>query len=264
MMVTIFKHEMKSSIKNLLIWSICIGGMGLACILLFSSMQESMAGMAENFASMGAFADAFGMSQLSIATLMGFYATEVGTIHTLGGAMFAAILGTSMLSKEEDGHTSEFLFSLPIQRGKVVAVKGCALITNIVLLNLFCVGIYLLGIEILGEDISLKEFFIYHIMQIVMQLEIAAVCYTISAFMKKNKIGLGLGLVLLLYAYDLIARVIPDLSDYKTVTPFSYANAADIFSTGKIDMTAGSIGAVVIVLSILAAFWVYTKRDLEA
>lgn len=263
-MITIFKHEMKSCVKNLIIWSICIGGMGFACILLFSSMQESMAGMAENFASMGAFADAFGMSQLSIATLMGFYATEVGTIHALGGAMFAAILGTSMLSKEEDGHTSEFLFSLPIARGKTVAVKWCSIISNIILLNLFCAGVYLLGIEILGEDISLKEFFMYHAMQVIMQLEIAAVCYAISAFMKKNKLGLGLGLVLLLYAYDLIARVIPDLSEYKVITPFSYANAADIFSSGEIDMTAGSIGAVVLVFSILAAFWVYTKRDLAA
>lgn len=264
MMFTIFRHEMRSYFKNLIIWSVCIGGMGLACILLFSSMQENMAGMAENFASMGAFADAFGMSQLSIATLMGFYATEVGTIHTLGGAMFAAILGTGMLSKEEDGHTSEFLFSLPMARGKIIAVKWCSIISNVILLNLFCVGIYLLGIEILGEEMLLKEFFTYHAMQVIMQLEIAAVCYAISAFMKKNKLGLGLGIVLLLYAYDLIARVIPDLSEYKVVTPFSYANAADIFSSGEIDMAAVSIGAVILVLGILVAFWEYTRRDLAA
>ena len=113
-MGVIYRHEVKSNWKSLLIWAVCVGSMGLACILLFSSVQESMAGMAESFASMGAFSDAFGMRQLSIVTLTGFYATEVGTIHGLGGGMFAAILGVGMLSKEEDGHTSEFLFKMDI------------------------------------------------------------------------------------------------------------------------------------------------------
>ena len=93
-MLTIYKHEIKLYIKTLLIWFVCVGGMGFACILLFSSMQESMEGMAESFATMGAFSDAFGMSQLSIGTLIGFYATEIGTIHGLGGAMFAAIIAS--------------------------------------------------------------------------------------------------------------------------------------------------------------------------
>ena len=119
-MVTIYKHEIRDYCKSLFIWALCVGGMGAMCILLFSGMQESMENMAENFASMGAFSDAFGMSQLSIATLKGFYATEIGTIHALGGAMFAAVVSANMLSKEEDGHTSEFLFSLPIARGKAV------------------------------------------------------------------------------------------------------------------------------------------------
>ena len=263
-MFTIYKHEIKTYIKTLLIWVVCVGGMGFMCILLFSSMQDSMEGMAENFASMGAFSDAFGMNQLSIATLAGFYATEVGTIHSLGGAMFAAIISTSMLSKEEDGHTSEFLFSLPIARNKVVTAKWCASVTHILLFNVLCVGVYLLGIAILGEEIAMKKLLLYHILQLVMQLELAAICYAISAFTKKNKLGLGLGIVLLLYAYDLIARVIPDLSDYKAISPFSYANAADVLSTGDVLTEALLLGAGVLAGCMCISYVVYTKKDLAA
>lgn len=263
-MTTIYRHEIKTNIKTLLIWFICAGGMGFACILLFSSMQESMEGMAESFASMGAFSDAFGMSQLSIGTLTGFYATEVGTIHSLAGAMFAAILCTSLLSKEEDGHTGEFLFSLPVAKGKVVAAKWCAAVTHIFLFNLLCVGLYLFGILILGEEMPMKEFLLYHIMQLVMQLEIAAVCFVLSAFSKRNRLGVGLGIVLMLYAYDLIARIIPDLSDRKIISPFSYANAADILSTGKIDTAALIIGIAVLVCCLCTSLAVYTKRDLAS
>ncbi|MBD5500736.1 MAG: ABC transporter permease subunit [Lachnospiraceae bacterium] len=261
-MTAIYKHEMKTYIKSLIIWSVCVGGMGLACILLFSSMQNSMEGMAENFAGMGAFSDAFGMNRLSIATLTGFYATEVGTIHTLGGAMFAAIISINMLSKEEDGHTSEFLFSLPVSRSKALTAKWSAVFTLILLFNLFCIGLYLSGVAILGEEIPLRRFFLYHMMQLFMHLEIAAVCYALSAFMKKSKFGIGLGMVLFLYAYDLMARVIPELSHYKAVTPFSFSNAADILSGERLDPTAVIIGTVIFLLGIITAYIVYCNRDL--
>ena len=138
-MFTLYKHEIRLYIKSLIIWTLSVGGMGGACILLFSSMESQMSDMAASFASMGAFSDAFGMSQLSIATLEGFYATEVGTIHGLGGAMFAAIIGTVALSKEEDGHTSEFLYTLPVSRKKVITAKLGAVVTNILVFNLACV-----------------------------------------------------------------------------------------------------------------------------
>lgn len=263
-MITLYKHELKSYLKSLLIWIICVGGMGFACILLFSSMEESMESMAESVASMGAFSDAFGMNQLSIATLTGFYATEVGTIHGLGGSMFAAIIGTVMLSKEEDGHTSEFLFSLPVSRGKAITAKWAAVVSNIFLFNAICVCIYVLGFVILGEEIPEKEFVLYHVMQIVMQVEVAGICFALSAWMKKNKLGLGLGIVLLLYAYDLIARVIPDMSDCKIISPFSYANASDILSTGEILVSATVIGVIVLIGSVCMAYIVYSKRDLAA
>lgn len=155
----IYRHEMKQYWKTLLLWSLCVGGMGMACILLYSSMQEEMAGMAESFSAMGAFSAAFGMDRLSIATLKGFYATEVGTIHELGGAMFAAVVSMNILSKEEDGHTSEFLFSLPIARGKVVWTKWCAVCTNLLLFHLLCTGLYGLGFCLLGRTFSEKNCF---------------------------------------------------------------------------------------------------------
>lgn len=260
-MLTIFRHEVKSYFKSLWIWSVCVGGIGLACILLFSSMQTDMEAMAEGFASMGAFADAFGMSQLSIATLTGFYATEVGTVHSLGGAMFAAIISTCILSKEEDGHTGEFLYTLPISRGKILLAKLAGVLTHIVLFNLLCVTLYVIGILALGESILWKDFVLYHMMQILMQVEVGVICYAISAFMRKNKLGLGLGVVLMLYAYDMIARVVPDFSDYKVVSPFAYANAADILSTGEVEKWAIVIGVFVLCGCIGLAWCAFTKRD---
>ena len=248
--------------KNLIIWLFCVSGMCLCCILLFSSMEESMGAMAETMASMGAFASAFGMDRLSIATLEGFYTAEVGTIHTLGGSMFAALLGIGLLSKEEEGHTGDFLHTLPISRKEVVGAKYMTLVTGVTIFNVLSVALYLLGIVILGEEIALSEFFLYHGMQWFLHLEIGTVCYLISACNRKNKLGIGLGLTFLFYVWDLLGRVIPDLKETLFLTPFSYANASDIFSTGEIEWKAFVVGAIVLAGAIVGAFTVYNKKDL--
>lgn len=261
-MFRLFKQECKMNLKSLLIWLVCVAGMGLFCILLYTSIEESMAGMAETMAAMGAFASAFGMDRLSIATLEGFYATEVGTIHTLGGSMFAALLGIGLLSKEEEGHTGDFLHTLPISRKEVVGAKYLTLVTGMTVFNMISVALYLLGIVILGEEIAMREFFLYHGMQWFLHLEIGTVCFLISACNRKNKLGIGLGFTFLFYAWDLLGRVIPDLKDTLFLTPFSYANASDVFSTGEPEWKAFGVGMVILVGAVWGAFAVYERKDL--
>ena len=70
-MKKIFLKELKMNLKSLLIWSLSVGGMGLACILLYKNMEGEMQEMADAFSNMGSFSDAFGMSTLSIATIKG-------------------------------------------------------------------------------------------------------------------------------------------------------------------------------------------------
>ena len=263
-MNTVLKHEVKINIKLFMIWFVCVAGMGFACILMFSGMEEDMEGMAEGFASMGAFADAFGMSTLSIGTLVGFYATEIGVIHSLGGSMFGAILSTTMLSKEEDGHTGEFLLTLPVSRTKVVMAKWIGVVALIALFNLCCTGVYVLGFFAVGEEIPTREFVLFHGMQFMLHIEIAAICYVVSAFSKKNKLGVGMGIVLLAYAFDLMARVIPDLKDFIAVSPFSYANASDIFSKADFRYEAVVLGIGVILGSLAAAFVHYNRKDMAS
>lgn len=260
----LYRHEMKMNWKSLLIWTLCVGGMCFGCILLYGSLQDSIKGMADAYSNMGAMSTALGMDKMSLATLTGYYATEIAMMHGLGGAMFAAILGSGILSKEEAGHTSEFLNVLPIGRVSVAVQKYLALITNILLLNLVCIGLYLLGFVIMGEEIGGKEMMLYHLAALIMQIEIGTVCFLISAFTRRNMIGAGLGISILLFAVDMMCRIIPAIEDMKYITPFYYANAADIFTDGKINITMLFIAAFVILVSFGAACVRYKTKDLAS
>ncbi|MCR5279087.1 MAG: ABC transporter permease [Lachnospiraceae bacterium] len=263
-MKPVFLKEIRLNIKNLLIWSLSVGIIGIICILLYKSMQGDVKEMADAFSNMGAFSDAFGMSTLSIATLAGYFATEVGTVHGLGGGMFAAILAINILSKEEEGHTGEFLFALPVSRSKVVAAKGICVLIMLVLFTLICGLFYVCGFVALGEEIPGKELFIFMLMQLIMNIEIAAVCFAISSISGKNRMGLGLGITLLFYVYDLMGRVVPDAKEYLFVGPYAYANASEIFSNAETPVKALVTGAVVAVVAAVSAFFIYNKRDLAS
>ena len=249
-MYAFWKMEWKAAGKSLLLWSAVVGGIGLICILLYQSMEGSMAGMAENFASMGAFSEAFGMNTLSIATLQGYFATEIGTIHALGSSMFAATLATVILSKEEDGHTAEFTFTLPVAREKIIIAN--------------CAGCYQIGFLALGEKEITGEFLRFIALQLMMNTEIASICFLISAVSKKNRAGIGISIPVILYVYDLMARVVPDLEDVKFISPFSYANATEIFSREQPDRGAFVLGVLVIAALTVISGRIYAKRDLAS
>jgi len=261
-MLSIFKHELKLNLKSLLIWSLSVGGLGFVCLLMYTSMEGEMMDMADTFSNMGAFSDAFGMSTLSIATINGFFATEVGTVHGLGSALFAALLATVLLSKEEDAHTGEFLFSLPLSRGRIVLAKLLSLLAELVIFTLICGALYILGFAVLKEDISWKEMMIFLGSMLLMNVEISAVALIISACSARNRLGAGLGLALIFYSYDLIGRVVPDMKDYLFVGPFSYTNASEIFAGKETPAAALLTGAAVIITALLASFTIYMKKDL--
>ena len=77
--------------------------------------------------NMGSFSDAFGMNNLSFAHFTDYFSIECGNVMGLGGAVFAAITGVLMLSKEEKEHTAEFLFTHPLSRSRIVLEKLLAL-----------------------------------------------------------------------------------------------------------------------------------------
>ncbi len=263
--MTLLKHELKENWKSFLIWTISIVVICFGCLLMYGSLEESLDEMAQMYANMGNFSAAFGMDRINIGTMEGFYATEIAIMFGLGAAMYAAMLGSAILSKEEEGHTVEFLFTLPQSRKKVVLVKYAAMFLLVLLLNLIVVAFSLLGFACMGNEVNLQGFWLYHGICFLMEMEIATICFLISAVTTKKNVGIGIGLVILLYAGDMMCRLIPDLEDLKYVIPYYYANAVDLFQDGldgKGPMLATA--AAMIVLCFAASLIIYDRKDLKA
>ena len=61
-----------------------------------------------------------------------------------------------------------------------------------------------------------------------------------------------------------MARVVPDLEDVKFISPFSYANATEIFSREQPDRGAFVLGVLVIAALTVFSGRIYAKRDLAS
>ncbi len=263
-MSAIFKQELKLNLKSILIWTLTVGGLGFICILMYTSMEGEVMEMADSFSQMGAFSDAFGMSTLSIATIAGFFATEVGTVHGLGSAMFAAFFASAMLSKEEDGHTGEFLYSLPVARWKAVAAKGIAILMGLILFTLVCGAFYVLGFVCLGEEIPGEEMARFLLGMLLMNAEIASISFLVSGAFAKTRMGLALGISLIIYVYDIMGRVLPSMKDWLFLGPFSVANASEIFAKMEAPKYSIPVAVCVTLLAVACTFYTYTRKDLAS
>lgn len=263
--MALYLHELKINRISFIIWFLSVAALCSGCIFLFPIVEESMADMADAFAEMGGFSAAIGMDKLSIATLEGFFGTEIGTIYALGGGMFASLMGITLLSKEENGHTAEFLHTLPMGRFSIVTDKLAAIISLITVFNLMTFGVFVGSVTILGEKIDMVSLTVYMLAQYLCHLEIASVCFALSACLKRNQIGVGFGFALILYVLDLMSRITDKMEFLKYITPFYYSNATDIFvSQGEIDIVLATIGIVVTIIGIIAAYIIYCKRDISA
>ena len=261
--MTLVKHELRQGKTSFLIWTASIGFLLAICIFLFPEMKGQMDSVSDMFASMGSFTEAFGMDRLNFGTLIGFYAVECGNVLGLGGAFYASLCAVGILSKEEKDKTAEFLLTHPVNRKRLVTEKLIAVLIQLTAMNIIIYGIAVGSIAAVGETIPLKEISLLHLAYYLLQIELAGICFGISAFLRKGSAGAGLGIAAMMYFLNLIANIADTAEFLKYITPFGYCEGADIVSSGSLDSALVAVGIALGIGGIIIAYLKYTKKDIH-
>lgn len=261
--MTIFKHELRQGRSTLIIWTAAISFMLGVCIVIYPEMSTQMGDISAMFADMGSFSQAFGMDRINFGEFLGFFGVECGNVLGLGGAFFAALLGISALAKEEKEHTAEFLLTHPVSRTRVITEKLCAVIAQIVILNLVVIAVTALSVLIIGEEADIKTLAMLFSAFFLMQLEVAAVTFGISAFLRRGSLGIGLGLAAVFYFMNIVANLIDETKFLKYITPFGYTESADIIADGALNGGYLAVGMALAAIGVILAFWKYGRKDIS-
>lgn len=260
--MNILGHELKQGKLSLSIWTASITFLFVICIFMYPEMKHEMEDVSDIFASMGGFSEAFGMDKLGFGEFIGFYSVECGNILGLGGAIFASITAITALAKEEKDHTAEFLLTHPVSRMRVVAEKLCSVILQVIVLNTAVFVISAICIAMIDEDVELKKIVLIHVANLIMQLELSAICFGISAFIRRGSLGIGLGMSMILYFLNIIANITEEAEWLNYITPFGYTQGADIVDSASLDMPLIALGCLYAAVALTAAFIKYTKKDI--
>ncbi len=261
--MTLFFHEMKKNRLSLVIWSIIIAFMLSLSIMIYPEMEGQMSEMSDMFADMGSFTQAFGMDKLNFGEFMGYFGIECGNVLGLGGALFAALAGISALAKEEKDRTAEFLLSHPISRKKVALQKLLSIFCQIILLNLAVVCVSVGCIALIDAEVQVGNVALIFLAYLLLQIEIGAITFGISAFLKGNGLGIGLGLAMLFYFANIISNLTEEADFLKYVTPFGYADSAQIIADGGLKWEYVAVGAGISILCVAVGFYKYRKKDIS-
>ncbi|WP_456273307.1 ABC transporter permease subunit [Bacillus sp. AK031] len=263
----IFKRELKKNLKSLIIWSLIIGGMILMTLSIypqFSQDQEAMNQMLNAYPD--EFKKAFGMDQLDIGTLIGYYGMQIHLYTTLLGSIYAVMLASNIISKEENEKTIEFLLSKPISRKRIIAEKYLAVAANILIINTAIVVISLIGFQFTDDTIPFKTYSVFVMATLLIHLTFAAIALLLSAVMKKSRTitAVSLGIVFVSYLLSVTSGIAEELNVLKYISVFKYIDAAELIAENEIRPLYLLIMMGIILIATVSTFLHYNKKDIAS
>lgn len=260
--MTVFLHELKRNRLALVIWTAAICFMLAVSVFIYPEMASQMEELGDMFSNMGSFSDAFGMDQLNFGEFMGYFGIECGNTLGIGGALFAAILGVAALAKEEKDGTAEFLLTHPLSRGRVFFEKLLAILAQLLILNGSVLVISSLSALAIGAEVKWQAFFCLLLSHLLLQTEIALIMLGISAFLKGNGLGIGMGISLFLYFLNILSNLTDEVEFLKFFTPFSYTDSAYIVKECALEIKYLLPGMLYAIAFLAMGFMKYRKKDI--
>jgi len=209
---------------------------------------------------------AFGLSELPMSTVEG-YTALVLTFGLLVIAIFAAILGFQMITKEESSATADFLLSKPISRFNIFASKYLvSMISMIVVSIVFLVSVYF-SVELFKGDATPDTGLIVFSLTSIFFISyfFFGLSLLLSTFIKKlkNVISPALGISVLFYSINGLAQAIESDTNFNW-NPFTVFDFSGIYIAEKLP-TGGIIYAVsAATITIIFSYLRYYRKDIAS
>ena len=259
------KRELKINLKSLIIWT---GILVLMFALIFaiypSLINEETKYMITKM--MDTMPDdilaTFNMDIVGIETAYGWFKTEGYTFLTLIGGLYAAIVGATILVKEENDKTIEFLISKPISRESIVTSKIlCGMINILILSGLVTIVNFVCLRNI--EDFELKEFLIISLLPMLLYFMLFFITLFLSTFFKKTRssMSLGIAIVFISYLMQIIGGMGEKVEFIKNISLFEFVSSRYVILNNTVDTKYLIAGAVIILLTILGTYKRYHDKE---
>ncbi len=266
MNVNLFFKELRSSLKGSVIISLAVALYIAFSMSMYSMMSKNMATVTDLYSSIPeSMRTAFNFYLNQWGNILGFYITYFIYFVPIIVGCYSVVVGAKLLSKEEQNKTAEFLLSRPISRGRIVSSKILSFLVHILGINLFVFLVALISCGLNSKwDFRIQSLVILHTYGFLMCVLFGVLGFFMTVLMKRAKasVGIGIGIVLGFYLFDMVIRVSGRLQFLLYLTPFKYLNLHALaenygFEAWRLGVFLGASG-----LLIVLSFLFYRRKDI--
>jgi len=230
---------------------------------IWPSFQEQSAGFAEILKNPIYQAILGEIALFDISTWQGFFYIEVGVILEFSVIFLAILIPARIVAGEVDKNTLDVTLSYPIPRWRYLLEKFMVYLTYSLLYPAFVYVMAVVSTNSLGETMDmtvLSHSMIGFWLWLFALGALSLLCGTL--FLESNRaLGASGALILAQYVMTRFGNL-GDLSFLKDYTVFSYLSTAGILQNGGMLMSDLVVVVGVGVVALVAALYVFQKREL--
>jgi len=225
----LFLKEIKRNASSLMIWMIVITFLIVLTMSVYRTFMDNQSKIVGMLSLIPKGALQFkGISNFNdLLSVLGFYSVNNIIYMMVLGSIFAIVLSSNILLKEEYNKTAEYLLTRPVNRSEIFFSKLAVLLLNVFLLNLVTSLAGFICIELVKRGhFSIGSFLILSTYTLLLNILFAAIGLFISTLIKRAKpvTTFSIGLVLILYFIYTLSKITESASKIGYISPFRFAN----------------------------------------
>jgi len=263
----LFLKEMQKNALSLGLWMAIISLLIILTMSVFRTFMDNQAQVMGMLSLIPKGALQFkGISNFNtLWSVLGFYAVNNVIYMMLLGSIFAVVLSSNILLREEYNKTAEYLLTRPLTRSEIFFSKLAALFMNVFLLNLFTAFVGLICIEVVKNGpFSFGSFMVLSVYTLLLNLLFGAVGLFMSTLVKRPRpiTTFAIGIVLTLYFIQTLSKITESISKLGYLSPFRYVNMDVVSTTYRLEFPnlVYFIGISVVLTGV--SLFMYRRRDI--
>jgi ABC-2 type transport system permease protein len=265
MSATIYRHELFSRLKSVLVWSASLALLVIFFFSIFPSFAEQAALLNEMMAKFPpALLEAFSMTKTDLASVLGYFSFLFVFVQ-LCLAIQAANYGFGLVSIEETELTADFLLSKPVSRFQIITSKLLAALSSLLLTELVATASTFIAIALFrgGRSYDSTTLSLLLVSMLILQLFFLSVGMVISLLVKRVRSVTPYSLALGFGAYILAAfsGIFGDVK-LEYITPFKQLDPAYVVLHNTYNTPLLLINVIVTVIALVASYILYIRRDI--
>ncbi|HEY3367727.1 MAG TPA: ABC transporter permease subunit [Symbiobacteriaceae bacterium] len=259
--MTLFRQFFSAHLKGLLIWIavavlMALSGTRSAAMFMNTNMWETLP---QSVMSM--YGNVAGLSPVDI-----YLTLIIGKGTVLIPTLYAVLMALSIVTREVDRRTVEFLLALPVQRTQVLTARIAVLVVNVTLVAGSIWAVQRFDMAAQGFQGDWGHHGLVFINLWLLSLALGAVTLAASMWIDDYSVGvkLCLGIVVLGFILSMVMRAAGVSGAVSAISPFSYLDIGGVMRSGRIATGDAITLAVALAAGLAVSFWAFNRKQFSA